>query len=1378
MLPKPIRAAMPLLLAVAALAPAVASAATYTVDTPLDLAPSPGAGACPSAVASVPTCSLRTAITLANAQSGASTIQIGVEGLVVRSALPTIQKSLTVIGNLASGTPSHVARRDTPTVAPGAGASRQYCYGSSDATTAYGLFQVGNGTTPSLDVKFQNLIICHGSSTDGGAAIRLQGSTASALTLDNVRLINNSAGAGNGGAVWLGNAAHEVLIKNSSLSGNTAAGGGAVYASAGTRLNVVSSTLGPWFATGTVAASAPAPKLPLTVAGNEATGASGGGALLIDGARLIAERSFFVGNTATKGAAIAFSATALSSTLIGNTLARNDGAALSGITATSLPASDASPFLGNVIADNAGAGCDTKLATGASLAENAGYNVVDGSCDDVSTSNAAFTARQLSDTENYITGPVAPLFWDQSAGYGIGSGGSRIGGFMSRGLAPSVLPLLSSPPITGTGDWIAGPSSGTKLWKNPAIDRVLSAKIKLGERGKDARGADTTDGDLDGTAVRDAGAYEFGGKGLTGFQFGGFSVSEPTSGDVDASVQVGNYVALASAVAVKTVDLAIDSLVPGTALPDIGGTQRDYAPFSAPLSFGAVGDQQVKIKVHTDTEIEADETVNLVLTQNVANSDIDLRYSDAAALRDLLDAGSAAAAAGAFFKNCTIDGQTYPCATDTLVVKDPANKDGFRFSGPDTFTFTATEGAAGSAPTEFTLSVQRRGSAATAAQVSCQAVAGTALAGTDYLMSDQTLKWAAGDTAAKTCKFTVINDAVFEADEKFTVKLVNPTAGYELIKPTEASVVIKSNNPVQAADESKVSFLSATANVAEGGVAELTLHRDVVAGFTPAASVVVYTQDGSAVAPRDYTAISQTVSWAAGDIADKKVQIPVNEVDGNRSFTVRLCPAGSACPKIIQASPEFAVVTIVNAGGGSGSSVIQVSKSSVTVREGGVADTYTIKPVSAPSASLTVAISASSSAVSLSKTSLTFAAGSTAAQEVSVTAADNATVDGDRSVTISNAAGGETVVVTASVLDNDSSLAFATAAASVNESAGTVSLVVTRTGSSFGTATATVTTGGGTATAGSDFTAPATSLSFANGETTKALVIPILADSSAEADETFDVTLSAPLGADGAQVALGSPVKATVTIVDSSVASLIFSPSSPILGEGQTVTASLALSKAPTANVVVALSAPAGLTVSPGTLTFTPANFATTQAIQISAAQDSVVQGSRTVTVGGTVSSADTAYSGKSAALSVTITDDDNVAPSTFTVTPTSLQLVPNESNQYTVKLSSSPSSDVVVSIATPAGLSISPSTLSFSAGTTSLTKTVTVLATANPGAGQSAIRTIVHTVTTSNAGAVADVNVTVTGTSDDSGGGGGAFGLALLLPLLGLASLRRKRVI
>jgi hypothetical protein len=99
---------------------------------------------------------------------------------------------------------------------------------------------------------------------------------------------------------------------------------------------------------------------------------------------------------------------------------------------------------------------------------------------------------------------------------------------------------------------------------------------------------------------------------------------------------------------------------------------------------------------------------------------------------------------------------------------------------------------------------------------------------------------------------------------------------------------------------------------------------------------------------------------------------------------------------------------------------------------------------------------------------------------------------------------------------------------SVGENAGNALVTVTRTGGSSGAVNVSFATSNGTATASGDYTAVSQTVSFANGDTSnKTISIPIINDTTAEANETVNLALSNPTGG-----AIGSPNPAVLTITD------------------------------------------------------------------------------------------------------------------------------------------------------------------------------------------------------------------------------------------------------
>lgn len=171
---------------------------------------------------------------------------------------------------------------------------------------------------------------------------------------------------------------------------------------------------------------------------------------------------------------------------------------------------------------------------------------------------------------------------------------------------------------------------------------------------------------------------------------------------------------------------------------------------------------------------------------------------------------------------------------------------------------------------------------------------------------------------------------------------------------------------------------------------------------------------------------------------------------------------------------------------------------------------------------------------------LNWADGDSSDKTFQVAILDDSEVEGNESFTVSlsapsgGAALGSPATANVSVSSNDTpsssgSIRFTSAAASVAENAGSVTLSLERTGGSSGAVSVNWATANGTATAGADFTAANGSVSFGDGETgPKSIQVTIADDTTEESSESFSVALSAPSGG----ASLGSPASATVTIND------------------------------------------------------------------------------------------------------------------------------------------------------------------------------------------------------------------------------------------------------
>jgi len=107
-------------------------------------------------------------------------------------------------------------------------------------------------------------------------------------------------------------------------------------------------------------------------------------------------------------------------------------------------------------------------------------------------------------------------------------------------------------------------------------------------------------------------------------------------------------------------------------------------------------------------------------------------------------------------------------------------------------------------------------------------------------------------------------------------------------------------------------------------------------------------------------------------------------------------------------------------------------------------------------------------------------------------------------------------------------LSLSAATYSANESSVTRTIVVNRTGGSFGTVQVNYATSDGSATAGQDYTAQSGTLTFLNGEVVKTFDIPINNDTLDENDETVLIGLSFPTNGSF----ISAPATAVMTIID------------------------------------------------------------------------------------------------------------------------------------------------------------------------------------------------------------------------------------------------------
>src|SRR5438309_2299974 len=332
-------------------------------------------------------------------------------------------------------------------------------------------------------------------------------------------------------------------------------------------------------------------------------------------------------------------------------------------------------------------------------------------------------------------------------------------------------------------------------------------------------------------------------------------------------------------------------------------------------------------------------------------------------------------------------------------------------------------------------------------------------------------------------------------------------------------------------------FDSATYSVAEdGGSATITVTRTGVANDV---STVQYaTSNGSATAPADYTARSGTLTLNPGETT-KTFTIPIiNDTLDENDETINLTlsnPSGGTL-----GDTTTAVLTITD---NDTAGTVQFSQASYSVAERAASVAITVTRAGGAASGVTVdyatsnGTAAAGSDYTAKSGTLTFGAGVTS-KTFAIPIVKDTLDESDETVnlTLSNPTGGATLgtpdTAVLTIIDNDSGgvVQFSSATYTVNEGvlSGKAVIKVTRSGGSASGVTVNYSTGDGTATAGSDYTATSGTLTFGAGVTSKTFTIPIINDALDEPNETVILTLSNPTGG----ATLGTRSTAVLTIVD------------------------------------------------------------------------------------------------------------------------------------------------------------------------------------------------------------------------------------------------------
>ena len=414
---------------------------------------------------------------------------------------------------------------------------------------------------------------------------------------------------------------------------------------------------------------------------------------------------------------------------------------------------------------------------------------------------------------------------------------------------------------------------------------------------------------------------------------------------------------------------------------------------------------------------------------------------------------------------------------------------------------------------------------------------GSAKAGQDYTAKSGELTIPKGSTSG-TVSVALINDALDENDENFTFSLTDATNATLSATANTLTTTIVDNDASPA-----VSVGNASVTEGDTGNRTATFTVTLAAASARTASVLWATQAGDgdqteitpvtddATADTDYATSSGVVTFLPGELT-KTVTVPVIGDNANEATEYF---------RVVLSEPDAATLgTATGMGTILDDDAADISVADVTAAEGAGTLTFVVTLAEVPLEAVSVDYflkdgSGSSPADWGPKAAgtLNFAAGDQA-QDVVVPINEDALDEANESffivlenavnATITDSEGKGTIT------DNDDPPALTVADETIEEGTGgskTLSFTLTLSAVSGQTAKVAYATANDTATSTADYTHTTGTATFAPGETTKQVQVPIKTDSMDEVNETFFLVLSSP-----SNLTMPETPKATGTITD------------------------------------------------------------------------------------------------------------------------------------------------------------------------------------------------------------------------------------------------------
>ena len=731
----------------------------------------------------------------------------------------------------------------------------------------------------------------------------------------------------------------------------------------------------------------------------------------------------------------------------------------------------------------------------------------------------------------------------------------------------------------------------------------------------------------------------------------------------------------------------------------------------------------------------------------------------------------------------TVELNTQPTSDVTVTVNDPAGKTDVtaesasltfttsNWGTSQTVTVSAAEDADASQDTATVTHTMRGGDYESfAAPNVAVAVTDNDTAGVTVSPTSLTVNEGATDTYTVRLNTQPSGDvtvAISSDNTDVTVSTPSLTFTSTTWSATQTITVTAAQDANAAVDMATLTHNPSGADYNSNSVSNATVTDDETAGVTVTPTLLTLNEGGTDT----YTVVldTQPTGTVTIRVADDSAEVNVSTSsltfttsDWNMAQTVTVA---SIADNVDEETETARVTHVVSGGDYTGLTAgavtvtvtdddtrgVTVSESSLSIEEGSTG-TYTVALTSAPTANVTIAVSSDTTDVTVSPSSLTFTAGNwNSARTVTVSSEEDSIDEEDQTASVTHlVSGGDYGAVVAAgvavtVTDDDTrGLTLSAPSLTVDEGGrGTYTVKL----DSQPTAEVTVSISSDIA----DVTVNPATLTFTTSNWASSQTVTATARQD-DIDKDAGVMASLTHMVSGGDYTGLTAAGVTLTVTDNDTRGVTVSQSSLAIEEGSTGTYTVALTSAPTGDVMITVSSNnSSVTLSSTSLTFTTTTWNSAQTVTVSATNDDIDKAVQTVSVTHSVSGGD--Y-GSVSATGVTVTVNDNDARG-VRVTPMSLTVNEGGMNTYTVVLDTQPTDPVTVTIADPTAntdVTANPASLRFTASNWDTEQTVTVSAAEDADSTRDTA-TVRHTVSGGDYGGVTASSVAVTVTDNETPG-------------------------